>query len=114
MVDCAALDKGEGVGASSLVMFELMFGAFNSARAAENLNRLAQLAFPILDFDENDAKAAGEIRAALRRAGTPIGPCDLLIAGQAKACGLVLITSNRSEFARVDELRVEDWTQMIE
>lgn len=102
-----------GIGVSSLVMFELMFGAYNSKRVAGNLDRLGRLAFPILDFAEHDARTAGEIRAQLRRAGTPIGPYDLLIAGQAKARGLVLVTNNRAEFARVDGLEVEDWTQGI-
>lgn len=101
----------EGIGVSSLVMFELMFGAYNSARVAQNLERLARLAFPILDFDDNDANVAGQISAQLRRGGTPIGPYNLLIAGQAKARGLVLVTNNRTEFARVDGLLIEDWTQ---
>lgn len=107
-----AVRFNDGIGVSSLVMFELMFGAYNSARVAQNRERLTRLAFPILDFDADDAKSAGAIRAQLKRVGMSIGPYDLLIAGQAKARGLVLITNNRSEFARVDGLQIEDWTQM--
>ena len=49
------------------------------------------------------------IRAALAAAGTPIGPYDVLIAGQAVARGLTLITHNTREFQRVENLRIEDW-----
>lgn len=46
--------------------------------------------------------AAGELRSRLEAAGRPIGSSDLLIAGQAKARGLVLITANTREFERVE------------
>jgi tRNA(fMet)-specific endonuclease VapC len=67
--------------------------------------------FPVLDFDQRDAYVAGDIRAALAAKGTPIGPYDALIAGQARARDLVVVTNNTGEFARVDGLRVEDWTR---
>ncbi|WLE00496.1 hypothetical protein PX860_26740 (plasmid) [Agrobacterium leguminum] len=38
----------------------------------------------------------------------PIGSRDVLIGGQAKARGLMLVTNNLGEFDRVDGLRVED------
>ena len=65
---------------------------------------------PILDIDPEDARVAGEIRAELARAGTPIGPYDILIAGQAKARGLTLVTNNTGEFRRVVGLKLDDWT----
>lgn len=52
---------------------------------------------------------AAEIHAALVEAGTPIGPYDLLIAGQARARDLTVITRNSREFGRVDGLRMENW-----
>jgi tRNA(fMet)-specific endonuclease VapC len=100
------------IGLPSVVAFELYFGAQKSARVQHNLEtlRLLMADFPILDFDQNDAFVAGEIRAALAAKGTPIGPYDLLIAGQAKARGLTLVTNNVGEFNRVENLRVEDWS----
>jgi tRNA(fMet)-specific endonuclease VapC len=62
-----------------------------------------------LPFEAEDAARAGEVRALLERQDTPIGPYDTLIAGQALARGLVLVTHNVAEFARVPGLRVDDW-----
>jgi tRNA(fMet)-specific endonuclease VapC len=96
---------------STIVIFELYFGAFNSSRVADNIDRLANLKMPVLEFGEADARTAGEIRVALKKAGTPIGPYDLLIAAQAKARGLVMVTNNVTEFSRVGGLMVEDWIE---
>ena len=97
---------------SSVVAHELWFGAYRSQRVEYNLETLRLLFadLPILDFDPEDARVAGEIRADLARKGTPIGPYDLLIAGQAKARELTLVTNNTGEFARVSGLDVADWT----
>lgn len=94
---------------SSVVMHELYFGAFNSARVQENLDRIAALRFEIVDFDREDARVSGEIRAVLRRVGKPIGPLDTLIAGQALARGFTVVTRNADEFSRVDRLLHENW-----
>ena len=94
---------------SSIVAHELYYGAYKSARSKESLARVEGLAFAVLEFDQEDARAAGELRAQLARAGTPIGPYDVLIAGQAMARGLILLTHNQREFQRVSGLRIEDW-----
>ncbi len=53
---------------------------------------------------------AGEIRAALEKAGTPIGPYDLLIAAQALRRSATLVTANASEFSRVPRLSWQNWS----
>jgi tRNA(fMet)-specific endonuclease VapC len=96
-------------GLPSIVAHELYYGAYKSQRAQANLARVEGLQFEVLPFDTEDAQHAGEIRAQLAASGTPIGPYDVLIAGQARARQLVLVTNNVREFARVDGLQVEDW-----
>ena len=64
----------------------------------------------ILAFEPADVEEAGYIRAALERAGTPIGPYDLLVAAQARRRDALLVTANEREFARVPRLKFEDWT----
>jgi len=104
--------KPGGVGVSSIVAHELYFGAYKSQKIEHNLETLRLLFadIVILDFDQGDAHAAGEIRSSLARKGTPIGPFDVLIAGQARHRGAILVTNNVGEFRRVENLRLEDWT----
>ena len=98
---------------SAIVAHELYFGAYRSLKIEFNLETLRLLFtdLVVLDLDREDARTAGEIWAALARQGTPIGPYDVLIAGQARARRLTLVTNNLSEFRRVDGLDLEDWTQ---
>ncbi|MBX5156406.1 type II toxin-antitoxin system VapC family toxin [Rhizobium sp. NZLR5] len=106
------IESDEGsIGLSTIVMHELYYGAYGSAKISYNLEtlRLFMADFPAIGFEREDALAAGEIRAALAAKGRPIGPYDVLIAAQAKARDLFVITNNVGEFRRVDGLRVEDW-----
>ena len=95
---------------SSIVTHELYFGAYKSQFPDANLKRLDTLRFEVLAFDKEDSIAAGKVRAELALAGTPIGPFDVLIAGQALCSGLTLVTANTREFVRVQGLTVEDWS----
>ena len=95
---------------STIVMHELYYGAFKSTKQAANIAVVESLAFTVLTLDSEDARAGGAVRAQLKMAGTPIGPYDVLIAGQALCRGLTLVTNNLSEFARVPTLAVEDWS----
>jgi tRNA(fMet)-specific endonuclease VapC len=97
------------VAVSAVVIHELYYGAFKSQRVESNVARVDALQFPVLEFDQEDARHAGEIRARLAQSGAPIGPYDVLIAGQAKARELTLVTHNTAEFTRVQGLKVEDW-----
>jgi tRNA(fMet)-specific endonuclease VapC len=96
------------IAVSSIVLHELYFGACKS-NSRRSFADLETLRFAILPFDAEDAARAGEIRAALAVRGTPIGPYDVLIAGQALARGLILITRNVREFSRIPDLRIENW-----
>lgn len=97
---------------SSIVAFELWYGVGKSQRKEANTQRLeAFLAGPLewTPFDEDDARAAGNVRAELEAAGTPVGAYDVLLAGQARRRGATLVTSNVREFGRVNGLKWKDW-----
>jgi tRNA(fMet)-specific endonuclease VapC len=98
------------VAVPAVVIHELYYGAFKSQRVESNVSRVDGLQFPVLEFDQDDARHAGEIRAQLAAKGAPIGPYDVLIAGQARARELTLVTHNTAEFTRVQGLKVEDWS----
>lgn len=95
----------------AVVKAELIFGAHKSAKAADNLARLDAFFQPFVSipFDDAAAEAYGRVRAHLERAGTPIGPNDLLIGAIALRHGATVVTRNVSEFARVSGLLVENW-----
>lgn len=93
----------------AIVLHELWFGAYNSTQVNANIADIERLRFPVLDFNSEDGRIAALIRADLKRKGMPIGPYDILIAGQALARDLTLVTRNTREFMRVEGLRVEDW-----
>ncbi len=103
--------RNEDVATSSIVMHELFFGAYKSTRQARNLSVVEALQFTVLDFDGEDAREAGRIRAHLAQRGRPIGPYDILIAGQALRHRLILVTANAREFSRVPGLACEDWSR---
>jgi tRNA(fMet)-specific endonuclease VapC len=94
---------------SAIVAHELYYGAYKSARVGHNLAIVDALQFQVLELDREDAQHAGDIRALLGKAGRSIGPYDVLIAGQARARGLILVTDNVSEFARIPGLVLENW-----
>ena len=94
---------------SSIVIHELFYGAFKSKHKQRNVALVDDLQFEVLGFDKEDARQAGEVRATLTLQGNPIGTYDVLIAGQAKARNITLITHNIAEFSRVGGLVVEDW-----
>ena len=103
----------EELAMSTVTLGELVFGAQRSQQPEANLQVVEGLVsrLTVLAFDADAARHFGQIRAELAGAGRPIGPYDMMIAGHARSCGLVLVTNNRREFERVPGLRLEKWTE---
>jgi len=101
------------VGISSITYAELAYGVKKSIHPEKNRAALNQFLMPlyIIDFDTKAATEYGAIRAELEKAGTPIGPLDMLIAAHVKSIGLTLVTNNEKEFNRVSGLTIENWTK---
>lgn len=102
-----------GVGISAITLAELEYGVQNSADPAKNEQALLKFLLPlgVLPFGPAAASEYGALRAALKKKGTLIGPLDMLIAGHAKAEGLILVTNNTREFERVPGLKLENWAE---
>ena len=66
----------------------------------------------MVPFGVDAAYVTGQLRASLARAGTPIGPYDVMIAGTALVHGLILVTANMREFSRVLGLQLENWREI--
>ena len=103
----------EDIALSVITEGELRTGAVKSASPAKTLRLLENFLRPlsILEFTSGDAASYAQVRAKLERAGTPIGPLDTLIAAQAVARKLVLVTNNEREFGRVAGLHLQNWTR---
>jgi tRNA(fMet)-specific endonuclease VapC len=95
---------------SIVVACELRFGAVKSgsSRLIERLEIILAV-LPILSLEPPMDKSYAEIRNYLEKAGTPIGPNDLLIASHALTLGLTLVTANTREFQRLQNLNLENW-----
>jgi tRNA(fMet)-specific endonuclease VapC len=105
--------RGEVVGVSAVVLFELWYSAKKSVNPKESSDVIKGFVVgpvSMLAFDSDDAEEAGAIRADLERKGTPIGPYDILIAAQARRRDALLVTANTREFARVTGLRCQNWS----
>ena len=98
---------------SSVTYAELVHGVEKSKAIEKNRVALALLLanIEIMNFDSLAAESYGKIRADLEKAGTPIGPLELMIAGHAKALGYTVVTNNTKEFDRVKGLKLENWTE---
>jgi tRNA(fMet)-specific endonuclease VapC len=109
-----AIRTGSVICVSTVVLHELWYGVAKSTRQEQNTARLQAFLsgpFEILDWDDSDARAAGEVRAQLEKAGQMIGAYDALIAAQAIRRGITVVTANTKEFKRVDDLMWEDWAR---
>ena len=97
---------------SVVTLGELRHGAEKSQARENALIALTRLeaGIQVAPLTESVGQHYGQIRAALERAGQPIGNNDLWIAAHARAEGWILVTNNEREFSRVAGLQVENWT----
>ncbi len=96
---------------SAVTKSELVYGAERSSQPERNLADIEGLIarLEVAPFEDYASEHFGQLRAELYRIGQPIGPYDMMIAGHARAMGLILATNNMKEFERVPRLRVENW-----
>lgn len=104
-------EVGTTAATSVIALFELNVGIEKSDRPDFEHMRIGLLLskLPVLPFEPDDGRAAAKVLAELERIGQRIGAYDTLIAGQAMARGLIVVTGNLREFARVPGLAVETW-----
>lgn len=96
---------------SAITLSELLHGAQKSARVHENLKVIDDFCsrLEVLPYGAKASHHYGEIRFALEQSGQPMGVNDLHIAAHARREGLIVVTNNVREFARVPVLQVDNW-----
>jgi tRNA(fMet)-specific endonuclease VapC len=110
----SAAAKQHRIVISVITYYEMLLGTIGrsaSPRHAALVEAFVARVSAIVAWDRTAAEEALRIRTALSAKGTPIGGNDTMIAGHAVAADCVLITNNTREFCRVENLRLEDWTQ---
>ncbi len=98
---------------SIVAVCELRFGIVKkgSARLGANLSRVLK-GMEVLPLTQPVEVQYAQLRQYLERAGTPIGPNDMLIAACALMHSLTVVTANVNEFSRVPGLAVENWLEL--
>jgi len=98
-------------GVSIVSLYELYSGVERCRQPAAERHKVDAFVSPLhlLPFDEISAAHAARIRWHLEQRCEIIGPYDLMLAGQALALGVPLVTHNTAEFKRVPGLMLEDW-----
>jgi tRNA(fMet)-specific endonuclease VapC len=102
---------GEAAVCTSIVVAcELRYGVARqgSHRLIERVDTVLSV-MTVLPLTPGVDRHYADIRAALEQRGTPIGGNDLLIAAQARAASLRIVTRNLNEFSRIAKLKIVDW-----
>jgi tRNA(fMet)-specific endonuclease VapC len=96
---------------SIITIAELQFGAFNSSKINENLERIKYLRNIMKTINLNTAitEEYAEIKSNLRKSGNLIDDLDILIGSTAIVNNLILVTNNQQHFNRIDNLLTENW-----
>jgi tRNA(fMet)-specific endonuclease VapC len=96
---------------SMVTVYELFCGLAKAQDPAKERQKVERFISAVIELplDRASAEIAAKIRGELECQGSVIGPYDLLIAAQALAGGLTLVTNNIREFQRVDGLKLQSW-----
>lgn len=95
----------------AITVAELYYGAYNSSRVSENLDRATRFIqqVPVLQFTDLALPRFGQLKAQLRQQGQPVADFDLAIASIALANDLIVVTNNTRHYARIPGLKLENW-----
>jgi tRNA(fMet)-specific endonuclease VapC len=107
-------ESPDNIAISAITIYELEYGAAKSRWSDRTRDKLYSFLAPFtsIPFDAHDAATTGYLRALMAQQGSPIGPYDIQIAGQALARDLTVITHNFKEFSRIPGLKLEDWVNL--
>ena len=97
---------------TSITLAELSYGAQKVGKLElyERVRRILS-EVEILSFDLEAAEVYGPLRARLEKRGARVDEADLRIASIALARDCTLVTGNVRHFARIEDLRVENWLE---
>ncbi|MBI4650087.1 PIN domain-containing protein [Candidatus Desantisbacteria bacterium] len=101
----------ENISISIITLFELYYGAYNSKKIDENIQRIDKIKEIILVFgiDSSIFHHFGKIKSSLRKTGKIIGDFDLIIGITVLSKNMILVTNNIEHFSRIEGIVIENW-----
>jgi tRNA(fMet)-specific endonuclease VapC len=104
---------------SSIVWYELQYGVLNDhnstrAKKIEEFYKKLKLSLKPVNFDIECAEICAKLQYKLKKQGKTNALVDTMIAAQAIANNLILVTNNTKHFENIDGLKIEDWTKTSE
>ncbi|NOU20426.1 MAG: PIN domain-containing protein [Methyloglobulus sp.] len=113
IVDKLSAHPIENIFTTRINVTELLYGAFNSAKVAQNMAKISAFLanFHILEFDEKASMTFAQEKARLKKNGDLIADMDLMIASITVANGFALVSNNLKHFDRISGLAVERWLE---
>lgn len=100
------------IGISVMTVMEINYGLCLNPQKAQKIRSIVDellAVITIFNFGKQEADLTANIRAFLKKNGTPIGAYDVLIGATALSTGLILVTANTKEFERIPDLQVINW-----
>jgi tRNA(fMet)-specific endonuclease VapC len=97
---------------SSVSIFEIEVGLKRNSKANKKFRPVIEGFFRsirVIDFDRRAAIQTADIFVDLEKRGQKLGSYDLQNASIARAWNLTLVTNNTREYARVKNLKLENW-----
>ncbi len=104
----------ENICTTMINILELKFGAYNSTRIEENLERIEKLQRKLTvlsDIDDSIATFFAKSKTQLKKKGITISDFDLLIASFAEVYNMKLVTNNVKHLSQVKGAKVENWLE---
>jgi tRNA(fMet)-specific endonuclease VapC len=114
IVDRVKQVDNKDIAISIITLAELQYGASNSVKIQENMDRVEgfRKLFFNLALNNEICKMFGEQKTNLRKSGNLIDDFDILIGSTAIVNDLILVTNNVKHFNRLSGITLENWLSL--
>ena len=104
--------RNDSLCVSIISIMELYYGAYKSQRVESNLEKvkIIEESLKVIQIGEEIAELFGILKAGLEAKGQANDDFDILIAATALARNLILVTNNTKHFAKIEGLKIENWS----
>ena len=104
--------RNDSLCVSIISIMELYYGAYKSQRVESNLEKvkIIEESLKVIQTGEEIAELFGILKAGLEAKGQANDDFDILIAATALARILILVTNITKHFAKIEGLKIDNWS----